>query len=234
MASISIVLVQPKYTGNIGAVSRVMKNFGFYDLVLVEPPQLDDEAFSRAKHAYDVLESAKTYADLESTITEFDMLVGTTGIDTEKEKESLRRGENPIPFARDILQFPGKIGIMFGREDTGLYNEELALCDRLVTIPTSPEYPVLNLSHAVCVILYTLYIKGFTHTDKTGDYIGENEKERVMALFKSILDDIDYPEHKKEKTTITFRRILGRASTTPWDYHRIMGVLSRIDSKFKE
>ncbi len=233
MVRTSIVLVEPKFTGNIGAVSRVMKNFGFYDLVLINPPRLDDEAFCRAKHSYDVLDSAKTYSDLEEALPYFDLLVGTTGIDTKKEKEALRRAEEPESFAEDILQFKGNVGIVFGREDTGLYNEELLLCDRLVTIPTSPEYPIMNLSHAVCVILYTLYMHGYQEMDDTEEYIGDNEKERVVHLFSSILDDINYPEHKKEKTTITFRRLMGRAKATPWDYHRIMGVLSRTHKKLE-
>ncbi|MFO8109977.1 MAG: RNA methyltransferase [Thermoplasmata archaeon] len=234
MVNISVILMEPKFTGNIGAVSRAMKNFGYHDLIMINPPKLDDEALCRAKHAYDVLESAKIYANLEEILPTFNMLIGTTGIDTKKEKEVLRRSEEPFAFAKDVSQFDGKIAILFGREDTGLYNHELALCDRLVTIPTSEEYPIMNLSHAVAVVLYTLYVEEVAATEDIEDEITENEKERVIELFELILQDIKYPDHKKEKTAVTLRRLLGRAKTSPWDYHRIMGVLSRTHKKLNE
>lgn len=226
MTNISVILVEPKFTGNIGAVSRVMKNFGFNDLVLINPPQLDDEAYCRAKHSQDILESAVIHKNIRDILPRYNMLVGTTGIDTEKEKEVLRRAEDPLTFAKDISDTIGRIGIVFGREDMGLYNHELALCDRLITVPTSPEYPIMNLSHAVAVILYSLHMTG-----QVKDEIREieyNDREMVIHLFESILEDINYPEHKVEKTSLMFRRIMGRANATPWDYHRIMGVLSRI------
>ncbi len=233
MVRVSVILVEPKFTGNIGAVARVMKNFGFTDLILIDPTELDDEALCRAKHAGDILKDAQRIDSLEEITGRFDMMVGTTGIDTEKEKEVLRQTEEPFEFAQSISDYRGHVGLVFGREDYGLYNHELALCDRVVTIPTAPEYPILNLSHAVCVLLYTIYIEelGKDTSDDEGDYMGDNEKERMIEIFSDIIDKIDYPDYKKEKAVVTLRRIFGKGNATLWDYHRIMGVLSRIDKK---
>ncbi len=232
MAKFSVVLIGTKYTGNIGAVARVMKNFGLRDLILVEPPDIDDDALARSMHASDILLDAKIYYTLKEALNHHDMVVGTSGIGTVKEKHFLRHSEDPEYFASDILDYNGRVALLFGREDIGLKNEELRSCDRLITIPTSDDYPIMNLSHAVSVILYELY-KGTNTSDEgetTGSLFSEN-KERLFDMFANILILAKYPEHKKERSEIMFRRILGRAKLKSNEYHRLMGVLSHIEER---
>ena len=89
----------------------------------------------------------------------------------------------------------------------------------------------MNLSHAVAVVLYNLYIQGFT--PRKPRVIDGVEKEHLYQFFKELLDIIDYPEHKKDKTYIMFKRILSRAMPSKWEYHTMMGVLSNALHKLK-
>ncbi len=234
MTEFSVVLISTKYTGNMGAIARVMKNFGIRDLILVKPPDIDDDAIARSMHASDILLGARKYDTLEGALSDHDMVVGTSGIGTVKEKHFLRHSEDPEYFASDILDYDGKVAIIFGREDIGLKNEELRSCDRLITIPTSDEYPIMNLSHAVSVILYELFkVTEVTDAEETFEVLREENRERLFELFSRILMHAKYPEHKRERTEIMFRRVLGRAKLKRREYHRLMGVFSYIEEKMR-
>ncbi|MFO7991289.1 MAG: RNA methyltransferase [Thermoplasmata archaeon] len=230
MPEIDIVLVEPKTPGNVGAVARLIKNFGLKDLVLINPVTIDGDAMIRAMHAKDVLENADIKDDLKAAVSRYDMVVGTSGVDTDKEKRFLRQADAPERFAEDVMEYQGKIALLFGREDIGLLNDEISLCDRFVRIPTSEGYPIMNLSHAVGIVLYELFKNG-VETSSHGEQIDESDRERLMDTFEEIMDVVDYPEHKKRRTLIMFRRILGKANTTSWEYHRLMGVFRYISDK---
>ncbi|RLF62628.1 MAG: RNA methyltransferase, partial [Thermoplasmata archaeon] len=153
-----VVLVEPKYSGNVGAVARVMMNFDFSNLYLVNPCELDKDCFSRAMHASSIIENAKIFDSFEKAIKDLDFLVATSSVATDSEKKHLRKAILVEDFSKKILEVDGRIGLIFGREDFGLYNSEIEKCDLLVKIPTSEKYPSLNLSHAVCITLYNLYL----------------------------------------------------------------------------
>ncbi|MGM0509790.1 MAG: RNA methyltransferase [Thermoplasmatota archaeon] len=232
MTRLKIILVEPKTPGNIGAIARVMKNFGFNDLVLINPPEIDSDARVRAMHAEKVLDDAVIEDDLREALEKYDMVIGTSGIETDKEKRFIRQASSPRELASDLSGYEGRVAIVFGREDHGLSNEELNLCDKLVRIPTSEEYPIMNLSHAVSVILYELYL---ANLEKTGDEevvyekSTKSERERLISSFSDLLQRVDYPQHKHRKAVIMFRRLLGRATTTKWEYHRLMGIVNQIN-----
>jgi len=135
-------------------------------------------------------------------------------------------------FAEKVFEAEGKIGLVFGREDYGLYNEEIAVCDIMLKIPTSESYPSLNLSHAVMIVLYSLYLRK-AYIPKRRRPMGLLEKKKLNEFFGQLLDDIDYPPHKKEHTKIMFKRIMGRAIPSKWEYHTLMGVLSKTLGKIK-
>ncbi|MFW6064747.1 MAG: RNA methyltransferase [Candidatus Natronoplasma sp.] len=235
MPRFAVVLVEPQTAGNVGAVARLMGNFDLEELYLVNPVQIDDEAEKRAMHANDILKEAEMVEDYEELVSNFDMAVGTSGINTENEKKFLRKAETPEELSRSINDHEGNIALVFGREDKGLNNKELMKCDRLVRIPASDDYPILNLSHAVCIVLYEIF------KEEKGDIVGkkdrsseESERERLIRSFSDILEEIRFPEHKYEKTEVMFRRVLGRASLTKWEYHRLMGVFSQILKEIEE
>lgn len=208
-----------------------MANFDFKNLYLINPCKLDDECYTRAMHANHILDNAKIYKSFNEAIKNLDYLIATSSIVSKNDKKHLR---NPI-FLREasekIFEINGKVGIVFGREDYGLYNEEIAECDIMVKIPTSEDYKSLNLSHAVALFLYELYVNKTIEKEKR--IIDKNEKEKLQEFFSLLLKEIDYPEHKKENTEIMFRRIMGRAMPSKWEFHTLMGVLSKSINKIK-
>jgi len=235
MPRFSVVLVEPQTPGNIGAVARLMGNFGFERLYLINPVSIEDEAKKRAMHANDILQEAEIVEDYEELVSNFSMVVGTSGINTENEKKFLRKAETPEKLSRSISDYKGNIALVFGREDKGLNNKELMKCDRLVRIPASKDYPILNLSHAVGIVLYEIFKEKKGEIVQKEDKLSEeNERELLIQRFSEILEELRFPEHKYEKTEVMFRKILGRASLTKWEYHRLMGVFSQILKEIEE
>lgn len=223
MPRVRVVLINPKIEGNVGAVARAMANFGFKDLWLVNPCEITEEAYKRAKHACGILESARRVTTLDEALKGTSLVVGTSGIVSYGEKHFLRIPITPRDLASKIRDFEGTVALLFGREDLGLLKDELMRCDLLVHIPASKDYPVLNLSHAVAVILYEIYQSCSYNQGPTP--ASEVEREKLNEFFMELLKAIDYPEFRRERTGIMFRRLMGRAVPTKWEFYTIMGVL---------
>jgi tRNA/rRNA methyltransferase len=225
----SVILVQPKFQGNIGLIARLMKNFGVADLRLVDAPGLRSQAWKRAMHAQDILEAARSFKTLDEALEDVDYIVGTSGISSKHDKKHLRNFVRPPDFAKRIRKMAGRVGLLFGRENYGLSVEELTRCDLLVHIPTNPEYPILNISHAVAIVLYELFQpQARVHVPKKASGF---EKEVVNRKFSELLELIEYPAHKRANTQIMFRRILGRAVLSEWEFFTLMGVISKAINK---
>ena len=215
---ISIILVEPENPGNIGAIARVMKNFGAKELILINPCRITEEAYVRAKHAKDILEKAKIKKKFETK--GFDVLVGTSA------KKGGRGNVNRIFLHPKELEgrIGGRVGVVFGRESTGLKNEELKKCDLVVNIPANPAYPVLNISHACAIILYELYEK---HAKR--NIAGEKEKKAVFLLLDRIIEKMGKRNKKKEiNMKIVMKRIISRAGLTKKEVFTIAGFLRNI------
>ena len=221
----SVILVGPKYQGNIGLIARLMKNFGLSDLRLVDAPELRPQAWKRAMHAQDLLEAARSFKTLDEALEDIDFIVGTSGISSRHDRKHLRNFLRPRDFAKRIRRISGRVGLLFGRENYGLSVEELTRCDLLVHIPTSREYPILNISHAVAIVLYELFQpQSRVHVPEKASGF---EKEVVNRKFAELLELVDYPAHKRANTQIMFRRILGRAVLSEWEFFTLMGVISK-------
>ena len=202
-----------------------MANFDFKNLLLVNPCELNDECYARAMHASEILDKANFFKKFEDAVKNIDYLVATSSIDSKNDKKHLRKALPLEDFSKRIYDTDGKVGLVFGREDYGLYNEEISLCDTLIRIPSSESYPSFNLSHAVAIVLYSLYVTKSEKEEKRT--ISNLEKEKLYGFFSELLDEINYPEHKKENTEVMFRRIMGRAMPSKWEYHTLMGVFSK-------
>ncbi len=225
------VLVEPIYSGNVGSVARVMKNFGFSELVLLNPCVLDTSARVMAVHAYDIIENARIEITLKDALAGSNIIVGMTGLPGKTENEHMRiPALSPRKLKDKLTGKSGVVSLLFGRENDGLRNDELELCDIIVNIPTSPEYPSMNLSHAVAVVLYEL-------SDVHGGEIYLAEHFDIELLYEHIEDvlmDIEYKEYKKEKTLLMLQRILGRAELTGREVQTLRGVLRRIQWKLEK
>ena len=231
MPDVRVILVEPKNEGNVGAVARAMKNFDATELVLVKPCRLGDEARKRAMHGVDILNAARTARDFRAAVRGADLVVGTSGIDTASEKRFARISVTPEDLADRVAPLGGTVALVFGREDFGLLEEELLACDLLVTIPASAEYPILNLSHAAAILLYELYAARAPKRSRRE--ASGLEKEKLHEAFASLLEVTDYPAHKRTRTKVMFRRLMGRAVPSKWEFHALMGVLQRATKRIK-
>lgn len=223
-----IVLVEPLYSGNVGSVARVMKNFGFSELVLLNPCELDMPARVMSVHAYDIIENARIEFSLKDALSGSNVTVGMTGLHGKTDNKHYRMPAYSPKQLKDKLSGKGGVvSLVFGREDAGLSNEELEICDIIVNIPTSPVYPSMNLSHAVAVVLYELSdIKGGER------YLADHSDVGLLyEHLNEVLDDIEYKEHKEDKTKLMLQRILGRAELTGREVQTLRGVLRRIQWK---
>jgi len=231
MPALRIVLVEPKEEGNVGAVARAMRNFDVTDLILVNPCPIGNDARRRAMHGREILASARSVSQLTAALLGIDLIVGTSGIDTESEKRFARIAIAPRDLAVRIASFRGRVALVFGREDFGLLEEELRACDLLVTIPASDTYPILNLSHAVAITLYELF--AVQSSAPTSREASGPEKENLHTALGDLLEATDYPPHKRSRTKIMFRRLIGRAVPSKWEFHALMGVLQRATKRIQ-
>ena len=154
---IVVVLHEPQDLVNIAHVVRGMKNFGLRDLRLVTPREFESYRVEGIAHqTQDVLERVRTFATLEEALADCIHIVGFTA----RGRTAKRNLQRPREAAAEIVAIGSEksepVALLFGREDKGLSNEALDRCHRIVTIPSSPSYPSLNLGHAVVVMLYEL------------------------------------------------------------------------------
>lgn len=223
---VRVVLVEPAMEGNVGSVCRAMKNFGFDDLVMVRPCVLGNYAKAMASHAQDLLADAAIVDSIEEALEGVSITIGTTGKPGSSAREHVRMPcFSPSELKTMLEDKQGTVALLFGKEDHGLPNEILERCDVVMTIPTSDEYPVMNLSHAVTIVLYELSdVTGGEHLLADGEMM-----EILYQHVEQLLESVHHPEHKKDKTSIMIRRILGRAMISPREYFTLMGVIRDIE-----
>ncbi len=226
---IEIVLVNPVYQGNVGAVARAMKNLGFSNLVLVDSCPLGDEARAMASHAQDVLDAARQET-LERVFQTSNLVIGTTGITG---GHSTLRAPYPLAaLGAKLSAAEGVASLLFGPEDQGLPNSVLQQCDMVINIRTSPEYPVMNLSHAVAVILYAIS-SSYVTSDRTRAAAMHLELSRLLHHTSEVLDAIEFPAHKRRRVLVNLKHIYGRSELSSREVQMLRGVLRRIELRLK-
>ncbi len=231
LTNIRIVLVGPLYGGNVGSVCRAMANTGLSDLALVAPPALDlEEARKMACHADGILESRTEHASLETAIADCGLVIGTSA------RKGLYRqhARTPREWAPTILEAAatGRAAYVFGREDKGLTNEELALCTHIVQIPTTESYTSLNLSQAVMICCYELFTAAglYTPPEEKSERVAATVRERMFAIWRELLLDIGFMEPAKADHMMQgFRRVMGRGVLTDDDARIMMGIARQAD-----
>jgi tRNA/rRNA methyltransferase len=205
-----------------------MKNFGYRDLVLINPCPLGGEARAMASHAQELLKTATIVSNLGDGTGDANLIVGTSGISGLKEDEHLRMPVySPKQLREHIKDIDGTVAVLFGREDKGLTKEELKQCDMILTIPTSKEYPVMNIAQATTVVLYEMSDIGGTSRPIADRF----DLELLYSHLGEMLNDIGHPNHKKEKTHLMLKRIVGRAVLTPREVQTLRGILRDIQKK---
>lgn len=227
--NIDIILTGTLKSGNIGSVARAMSNMGLSSLKLVKPQcTIDDQAFWMATHGADILRNAKTFPTIRDAIADCSYVFGTTAR-SRRWREFLCPEEMSEKVA--VLARQNRISIVFGPEDMGLSNDDLELCNQVVSIPTADEAASLNVSHAVMVICYEIFraVEKKNETHETME-LAEGEKvEEMYDHMRKALLEIGYlnpqnPDHVMGK----FRRIMTRAGLTSQDVNLIRGVFRQL------
>ncbi len=218
--SIVVVLHEPQDLVNIAHVARALKNFGFRDLRLVSPREYDPYRVEGIAHqTQDVLARVVRFDRLEDALLDCVHVVGFTA----RGRTAKRNLQRPREAAAEIFTQAdaGPTALLYGREDKGLPNEALDLCHRVVTMPTNPAYPSLNLAHAVVLTLYELALaraydaRPFKAPRREGGPATVDDLERLFADAEAALRVIEFFKTRQvEGVMRTVREVIHR---TPLD-----------------
>ncbi|MCD1266556.1 RNA methyltransferase [Shinella sumterensis] len=239
----AIILVHPQLGENIGMVARAMANFGLAELRLVNPRDgwPSEKAISAASKADHVIAAATVFPSLEAAIADLEFVYATTARDRYGYKEV----RSPVVASDDLrtrFRAGQKTGILFGRERTGLTNEEIALADELVTFPVNPAFASLNLAQAVLLMSYEWMKSGLSSVEVTPfSALPQRpaQKEELQGLFDHVEETLDArgyfrPAEKKPKLVENLRAILTRPSFTGTEIQVLRGVISCLDRFTRE
>jgi tRNA/rRNA methyltransferase len=227
-----IILVEPQLAENIGMVARAMANFGLLELRLVSPRNgwPKKGAHSAASGAVHVLEGARLYDTAREAIADLNYVFATTA----RERGQMKRVFSPEAAMREAQGRIGEgqgVGILFGRERTGLENDEVSLADSIITFPVDPKFSSLNLAQAVLLVSYEW------HKLATGGalpFSGEirsppARREMVTSFFDYLEAELEavnfYPEDKKPIMSRNMRDIFHRLAMTEQDVRTLRGAI---------
>ncbi len=228
--NVHFILVEPKTPGNIGAAARAIKTMGFGNLALVNPGDLGaPEARWMAHAAEDVLENARIFPSLSKALKDSHFVVATT--------QRVRGyhfpyytpaelGEKLIPLSQ-----AHRVAIVFGRENSGLTNEELRCCHAISTIPAAVNHPSLNLAQAVMVYAYELFKASFEEEKRFRWRLANYQQmEGVYEHLRSSLERVNFiPMDSWENFMMRFRRMFARANPEVRDVKVMHKILQAFD-----
>lgn len=231
--NIRIVLVNTSHPGNIGGVARAMKNMGLSRLYLVAPRQFPDEQASwRAASAGDVLDAAVVTATLDEAIADCQFVVGTSA----RGRRIPWPLQDPRSCARRMASASAteQVAVLFGREDRGLTNEELQLCNLHLNIPTSADYSSLNLAMAVQVVCYELrmlldagQLPASEDDEWDAPFATRDNMERFYQHLEQTLVDVEFLDPAAPRQLMTrLRRLYSRVRLDEMELNILRGILT--------
>jgi tRNA/rRNA methyltransferase len=235
LSNARVVLVRPHFPGNLGAVARVMCNFGLHQLTLVEPfaDPKSEEARRLATHGEHVLEAATILSSLDEAVADCRMVFGTSGnVEGIYRTSNYGRPEELLPGIVAALA-DGPCAIVFGPEPSGLSNAEVARCHGLIRILTDSRCPSLNLSHAVAVCLYELRQlfrraegAAVRPTQKIAPFA---DQERMFDSLRDALERIHFLWGPKTDSLMhAVRHLVARAKPSPNEVRILFGLARQL------
>jgi tRNA/rRNA methyltransferase len=227
--ALSIILVRPKFHENLGSVARAMKNMGMHRLVIVDGcSPLHQDAYKLASGAEDILERAEEVTTLKEAIYEMGRVVGMTSRGG-RDRDPLLP---PEVLVQQIvpLSCRNSIGLVFGSEREGLTNEELSLCHLYVRIPSSEEFPSLNVAQAVMVVCYELFKASQPVRERPVQLVKAGHLERMFEHMEETLLKIEFLNPNNSKRVMrVLRSLYGRSRMDEREVQILQGIWSRID-----
>ena len=220
-AGVSVTLVEPRGPVNVGHVARLAQNFGVEKLYLVAPKADLSVAAIYASHASDVLDRA-VVTTFEKVREENELLVATTAVRASKKSNVIRRMASPDRL-HAMLSSAHTSSLVFGRDTTGLTNEEIRMCDVTTTIDTGREYRSLNIGHAAAIVLY-LASRGAA---KGRMPQGRRAREVFAKSLSELAAASKVPKHKAESMMEVGKRIAATSSMTDAQLNVLSGVIRK-------
>ncbi len=227
LANIRVVLVNPLFGGNLGSVCRAMNNNGITDLAVVDPrPDMDmNEARKFSCNAREQLEARREFATLQDAVADC-TVVAATSARTGFYRDTAYSPREFAPIGLESAK-EHKIALVFGREDKGLHNEELALCSHIIQIPSSELYTSLNLSHAVYVCCYEMFAASgsFEAAQETAAEAPSELRERMFSMWREMMIKTEFVHDQKlDHMMMGLRRIFNRGKLTVPDCKILLGL----------
>jgi tRNA (cytidine32/uridine32-2'-O)-methyltransferase len=235
--SIKVVLVGTTHPGNIGATARAMKNMGIVNLALVAPKEFpSDVATYRSKAAKDVLENAEVFDTLKMAVSNCELVIGTSARERKVPWPILNPKDASQEVSRGVLN--NKVAIVFGREDRGLTNDELGLCNLHVHIPTDPAYSSLNLSQAVQIMVYEMRSSILENQENEEywdvEFADNDQTERLINHMDELMQEVDFYEiDNPRKLLLRVRRFFKRSRIDVMEVNIFRGLFAAIQKKLK-
>ncbi len=228
MADYSCIVVEPEIEGNLGFLARTMANFKIEELILVNPQfNIGEEARNRAVHAQDIIDNARIVDSMKKALETVNFAVGTTGIDASS-SNVIRKSIEPEEMAKRASEVGGSVGIILGRESKGLSNKELEKCDIVVRIPTSEDYPVMNITHAAAVVFYEL----FKHREEKEKRKASKREQRetLEKVFKDTTKHLSLSPEEIDRAGKVLRNFVGRSFIDEHEANTLIGTFKQINN----
>jgi len=237
---VKIILIETSNSGNIGSVLRAMKTMGFKNLCLVNPKKFpSDEVKALAANAKDMIDDVVVVHTLDKALSDIDFVVGTSS--------RIRKVPWPneplntvAPQINKIIESKTNVGILFGREDRGLTNDELQRCNLHMHIPANEEYPVLNLAMAVQVVCYQIYIDSLSKKSlvKNDNWdvpkAKSNHVKRLIEHFISVAEELEvFNKGNPRQIGARIKRMFTRIGLDEMEVNFLRGFLAATEEKLK-
>jgi tRNA/rRNA methyltransferase len=225
----AVILVRPQEEGNVGATARAMANMGLGELILVEPaPELGRTGYAFAVGARHILDDATRHPSLAAALEPFQRVVGTS---SSRQREIGQKVIAPRRLAEALASDPPgtRTALVFGPEASGLLNDELALCDPLVTVPCSPSQPTLNLAQAVLIVAYELYLTTAPEPlDRAPEPAPAVQVERLFERFDELFRAVGFARDDTYASTLRdLRQLAARSRPSEREVQILHGICRR-------
>jgi tRNA/rRNA methyltransferase len=236
----AIILVEPQLGENIGTSARAMANFGLSDLRIVDPREgwPNERAKAAASGADHVLDRVRVFATVEEAVGDLGFIYATTA----RPREMSTDVAGPREAATRLLALGGmRTGILFGRERSGLTNDQVALADAILTLPVDPKFSSLNVAQAVLIIAYEWRLALIGGEEKGLPFAGPSEeeqasKEELIRFFEHLEAALDAstffrPPEKRPHMVRALRTMLNRARLTEQEVRTLRGVVAALEDR---
>lgn len=214
---IRVVLVGVEGSYNLGVVVRTCKNFDVDEIFLVSPKASIEEASRYVAKASDLLSKITVVDSLEEALKDVDISVATSAVGYGS-ADTVRQAISIEDFVRSIYGKTSALALVFGRESTGLTREEIMKTDYLVSIPASPQYPVLNLSQSVAIFLWELWKRRSITASNIPPRASREELESLVASLREIVKLTVGVDYKVERVSTVLKRMIYRAMPSAYEY----------------